>query len=277
MPISCKAGGMEGPMSSSIYAREPLFRFPNGRTLGRNLIDQRLYDALAAELQASLAREDKLRDEKSDLLQRQAMLTKEFEHRITNGLQLIASLLSVQSRLMPTSEARIQLSIAARRVVALGIVHHRLHRLDQPATAQPATAQPATVEFKEFLIGLCDNLSDLLFQNRTDHAIVVEGTKLELASPLASALGLITNELITNSVKYAGGDITVRLKASAPATYALSVLDDGPGLPAGCEPATSKGLGMKLVLWLVKQIGGDLRIIARDDGHRACFTVTFRP
>jgi two-component sensor histidine kinase len=266
-----QAGSMEGPMSSSIYAREPLFRFPNGRTLGRNLIDQRLYDALAAELQASLAREDKLRDEKSALLQRQAMLAEEFEHRITNGLQLIASLLSVQSRLMPTPEARIQLSIAARRVVALGTVHHRLHRLDQPATAQSAT-----VEFKEFLIGLCDNLSDLLFQNRTDHAIVVEGTKVEMPSALASALGLITNELITNSVKYAGGDITVRLEESAPAAYALSVLDDGPGLPAGCEPAKSKGLGMKLVLWLVKQIGGDLQIIPRDDDHRACFTVTFR-
>ena len=186
-----QAGSMEGPMSSSIYAREPLFRFPNGRTLGRNLIDQRLYDALAAELQASLAREDKLRDEKSALLQRQAMLAEEFEHRITNGLQLIASLLSVQSRLMPTPDARIQLSIAARRVVALGTVHHRLHRLDQQAN----------VEFKEFLIGLCDNLSDLLFQNRTDHAIGVEGTKVEMPSALASALGLITNELITNSVK----------------------------------------------------------------------------
>jgi two-component system, sensor histidine kinase PdtaS len=172
----------------------------------------------------------------------------------------------VQSRLMPTPDARIQLSIAARRVVALGTVHHRLHRLDQQAN----------VEFKEFLIGLCDNLSDLLFQNRTDHAIVVEGTKVEMPSALASALGLITNELITNSVKYAGGDITVRLEESAPAAYALSVLDDGPGLPAGCEPAKSKGLGMKLVLWLVKQIGGDLQIIPRDDDHRACFTVTFR-
>lgn len=252
-------------MSSSISGREPLFRFPKWQTVKRNLIDRRQYDALAAELQASLAREEALRDEKTNLLQRQGMLAQEFEHRVTNGLQLIASLLSLQSRTIKTPEAAIALSIAARRVVALGAVHHRLHLLDQPAS----------VEFKEFLTGLCEDLSGLLFQNRTDHTIVVEGMKVEMPSSFASALGLITNELITNSVKHASGDITVRLQKSAPATCSLSVLDDGPGLPAGFEAAKSKGLGMKLVLWLAKQIDGDLQIIPRDDGHRACFTVTF--
>jgi two-component system, sensor histidine kinase PdtaS len=257
---------VEGPMSNSISAREPRpSRFPKWLTVERNSIDQRQYDSLAAKLQASLAREDALRDEKRDLLQRQAMLAQEFEHRVTNGLQLIASLLSLQSRSMTTLEARTQLTIAARRVVALGTVHHRLHLLDQPAN----------VELKDFLIGLCDNLSDLLFENRTNHAIVVEGPKVEIPSSLASALGLITNELITNCVKHTNGDITVRLEKSGSATYSLSVLDDGPGLPSGFAADKSKGLGMKLVLWLVKQIGGDLQINPPHDGHRASFIVTF--
>jgi two-component system, sensor histidine kinase PdtaS len=254
-------------MSSSISAREPVFRFPKWLTVERNLIDRRQYDALVGELQASLAREDALRDEKTNLLQQQEMLAQEFEHRVINGLQLIASVLSVQSRTMATQEARTQLSVAARRVVALGIVHHRL-RLPN---------QPTNVEFKEFLFGLCGDLSGLLFQNQTDHAIVVEGTKVEIPSSLASPLGLIANELITNSVKHASGDITVRIEKSATATYSLSVLDDGPGLSAGFEADKSKGLGMKLVLWLVKQIGGDLQIISRDGDHRACFIVTFCP
>jgi two-component system, sensor histidine kinase PdtaS len=253
--------------SSSVSAREPSFQFPNWQTVERNIIDRRQYDALVAELQASLAREDALRGEKSDLLQRQGMLDQEFEHRIINGLQLIASLLSVQSRTVATLEARAQLNIAARRVIALGTVHHRLRPLDQPAQ----------VEFKEFLVGLCADLSGLLFQNRADHAIVVEGTKVEIPASLASPLGRIANELITNSVKHASGDITVRLEKSAPATYSLSVLDDGPGLPAGFEAAKSEGLGMKLVLWLVKQVGGDLQIIPRHGDHRACFTVAFCP
>jgi two-component system, sensor histidine kinase PdtaS len=253
-------------MSSSISSQQPVFQFPRSQTVKRDTIDRRRYDALAAELQASLAQEDVWRKEKRDLLRRHVMLAQEFEHRITNGLQLIASLLSLQSRTIPTlEEACIQLRIAARRVVALGTVNHRLHLSDLPAN----------VEFTEFLVGLCDDLSDLLSQNKTDHAIVVQGTRVEIPSWLAHTLGLITNELITNSVKHANGGITVRVENTAPATYSLSVLDDGPGLPAGVVTGQSKGLGMKVVLWLVKQIDGDLEIIPRANGRRACVTVKF--
>jgi two-component system, sensor histidine kinase PdtaS len=253
-------------MSSLSSAREPAFQFRGSQAVGRDTTDQRRSDALTVELRASLAREDALRAEKRDLTQRQVMLAKEFEHRITNGLQLIASLLSSQSRTMPTPEARIQLSIAAHRVVALGTVHHRLHLLDQPAN----------MDLKEFLVGLCDDLSSLLLQNRHDQAIVVEGPKAEIPSSLAGTLGLIINELITNSVKHAKGNITVRLEKRRDA-YSLSVLEDGPGLPAGGDAANGKGFGMKLVLWLVGQIGGDLQINPRHDGDRACVTVTFCP
>jgi len=252
-------------MSNSIPAQEPLFQFPSSQMAERNAVDQRQYDILMAELQASLAREDALRKERSDLWQRQVMLAREFEHRITNGLQLIASVLSLQSRSLTTAEGRIQLGIAARRIVALGSVHHRLHPLDQPAN----------VEFKQFLIGLCHDLSGLLLANRTDHGIVVEGVKVEMPSSLASPLGLIATELITNSVKHANGKITVRIERTASATYSLSVLDDGPGLPVGVEATKSKGLGMKLVRWLLGQIGGDLKIIPRANGSSARVTVIF--
>ena len=243
-------------MSDSIVAREAVFRFPVSQRVACDAIDRWRYEALAAELRAS-----------RELLQRQVMLAREFEHRVVNGLQLIANLLSAQSRTMPTPEARNQLSIAARRVVALGTVHNRLGLLDQPAN----------MDLKEFLIGLCDDLSSLLLQGRYHHAIVVEGAKAEIPSSLAGALGLITNELITNSVKHTNGDITVRLEKSAPAAYSLSVLDDGPGLAAAGEAGESKGFGMKIVLWLVEQIGGELQTNPRHDGHRACVTVTFCP
>ena len=248
-------------MSNSIFAREPIFRFPQWRTVECG----KRYDALASELQASLARENALQDEKRDLSQRQVILAQELEHRITNGLQLIASSLVLQSRAVTTPEASIQLGIAARRVDALGSVHHRLHLLNRPAK----------VDFKQYLIGLCDDLSVLLLKSRADHTIVVEGTTFEIPSSLASPLGLIATELITNSVKHANGTVTVRVEKTAFDTYSMSVLDDGPGLPAGFEAAKSKGLGMKLILRFVEQIGGDLQIIPRDDGHRACFTVSF--
>ena len=116
----------------------------------------------------------------------------------------------------------------------------------------------------------------MLFQERAAQAIVVEGVHASVPTALASNLGFILNELITNSVKYASGDITVRIEKAAPAGYLLSVLDNGPGVPAAFEPAESKGLGMKLVMSLVTQIGGELQIGCGDSGRGARFTVAFR-
>ena len=84
---------------------------------------------LTAELNNALKRELVLLRERSDLLQRQATLAQEFEHRLINSLQLIASLLSLQSRSATTPEATAQLTIAAGRVAALGRLHRRLHVL----------------------------------------------------------------------------------------------------------------------------------------------------
>jgi len=220
---------------------------------------------LTADLQAALAREQALLREKHDLMLRQAMLTQEFEHRLVNGLQLIVSLLSLQSRAAPTPEASSQLLIAAGRVAALGRVHRRLHLLDHQDH----------VEFGRYLQTLCDDLSGLLSREGTGHAIVIEAANAEIPTVLAIPLGFLVNELITNSAKHANGHIVVRFEATAPAQYSLSVSDDGPGLPAGFLPANSKGLGMKIMLALTKQIGGTLHISSNDNGRGARFTVTF--
>jgi two-component system, sensor histidine kinase PdtaS len=116
--------------------------------------DSQNHASLTAELHAALVREQVLLQEKHQLSQRQVMLEQEFEHRLINGLQLIVSLLSLQSRTAPTPEAADQLNVAARRVSALGRVHHRLHLLDHEDR----------VEFKEYLHNLCADLSGLLFQ-----------------------------------------------------------------------------------------------------------------
>lgn len=219
----------------------------------------------ATELQAARAREAALRREMADLAQRQAMLVQEFEHRLINGLQVISSLLSLQSRAAKTTEAADQLTIAATRVAALGRVHRRLHLLDHQDH----------VEFKRYLEHLCEDLSRLLCEESGDCTIRVEGANAEIPTVFAIPLGFIANELITNSVKYARGDITVRFETTAPGCHSLSVSDDGPGLPAGFDPGGSKGLGMKIVRALVKQIGGALHISTGDDGRGARFTVAF--
>ncbi|MEX2127786.1 MAG: sensor histidine kinase [Xanthobacteraceae bacterium] len=249
----------------SITTQESGFQFPARSASGRDRRGQKRLDALTAELQAAHAREEVLLREKHDLSQRQVMLAHEFEHRLINSLQLIASLLSLQSRTATTLEAFDQLTTAARRVAALGRVHRTLHLLDHQDH----------VEFKQYLQQLCEDLSGLLFHERASPAIVVESADVEIPTVFAIPLGFIVNELITNSAKYARGNIIVRFETTAPGNHSLSVLDDGPGLPAGFGPANGKGLGMKIVLSLVKQIGGELQFMPGDNGRGVRFSVTF--
>jgi two-component system, sensor histidine kinase PdtaS len=250
-------------MSDSISTGEQLFHLPRWRVLDRSPREQRQRSALANELHAALAREEVLLRDKQELLQRQDMMAQEFEHRLVNSLQLIVSLLSLQSR-GANPEAAVQLAAAARRVAALGRVHRRLHLLDHQEK----------VEFKQYLQHLCEDLSDLLMGAGADYTILVEGAKIEIPTLFSIPLGFIVNELITNSAKYAGGNIGLHLTTS-PSGHSLSVSDEGPGLPAGFDPTKSKGLGMKIVLALVKQIGGELNIAAGENGRGSRFTITF--
>lgn len=253
-------------MSIPSGATESKFQRSNGRVVWRNTRRLKHHTTTMAELKAALVREEELLRDKSDLLQRQDLLAQEFEHRLVNSLQLIVSLLSLQSRAATTVEAAAQLTIAANRVAAFGRVHRRLHLLDHQNS----------VEFKEYLQDLCDDLSGLLFQEVTGRAVVVTGADVKLPTALGIPLGFIVNELITNSVKYAKGNITVRIETSVTA-HSLSVADDGPGLPAEFDLANSSGLGMKIVQSLVKQIDGTLQFAPGDGGRGTRFTVAFAP
>ena len=244
-----------------------LFAFPWQRVVDRTPREQTNFDGLIAELNAARAREAALLLEKADLLQRQNLLAQEFEHRLVNGTQIIVSLLSLQSR-SASPEAALQLTAAARRVASFGRVHSRLHLLDHQES----------VEFKQYLQQLCTDLSGLLFEGEASCTITVDAAETDIPTVFAIPLGFIVNELITNSAKYARSNIIVRLEASASSgRLSLSVLDDGPGLPEGFDPARSKGLGMKIVATLVKQIGATFESTPGEGGHGTCVTVTFDP
>ena len=253
-------------MSDSIYVQGTVLRFPGGRTVERDARRQTQYDAITSELQAARAREKVWLREKSDLLQRHDTLAQEFEHRLANSLQIIVSVLSLQSR-TASPEAAAQLTVAASRVASFARVHRRLHVLDHQAS----------VEFKQYLQQLCEDLSGLLLEGETDCTIIIEAAEIDIPTGFAIPLAFIVNELITNSAKYAKSNITVRLETTPIIGHSLSVSDDGPGLPEGFDPARSKGLGMKIIAALVKQIGGALHIAPGDEGHGTRFTIKFRP
>ena len=184
----------------SVSAQEILFQLPWERAAEPVRRAWR-YNALTAELYAARAREEAWRREKSELLQRHDMLAQECEHRLANSLQIIVSLLSLQSR-AANPDAAAQLNIAARRIASFGRVHRTLHLLDHQDS----------VEFKQYLQHLCEDLSGLLFQEETGRNIVVEAATIDLPTAVAVPLGFIVNELITNSAKYARSNITVRLE-----------------------------------------------------------------
>ncbi len=193
------------------------------------------------------------------------MLRKESDHRLLNGLQMVVSLLSLQSRAAATPDVALQLSIAARRVATIERVHRRLHFNDGTHT----------VAFGKYLEDFCRDFSGMMTSEEDpEQAITVQSVEVSLPTATAIPLGFIVNELITNAAKYGEGRIAVSLNLYSEG-YVLAVSNAGPALPEGFDPAMSKGLGMRIVRSFVDQIGGHL-LFGRGEGNRgALFAVHF--
>ncbi len=214
----------------------------------------------------ALAQEETLLRQKDELIRQQEILSKESDHRLLNDLQMIVSLLSLQSRASANPEVASQLAAASDRVATIGRIHRRLHSLDGVQT----------FALKQYLKDLCRDFSMMLSsEGRPERAIIVEGIEIELPAVTAIPLGFIANELITNAAKYGTGGITISLELNPGKGYALSVANDGPGLPEGFDPAAGKGLGMRIIRSLVERIGGELRIGRGDKSQGPRFTVLF--
>ncbi len=147
----------------------------------------------------------------------------------------------------------------------LARVHQHLHALDQVES----------VEFKQYLEKLCCDLSEMTSNEGLGRVFQIEGTELNIPTVTAIPLGFIANELITNSIKYGKGKISVRLQSKGGSLNALSISDEGPGLPEDFNPAAAKGIGMKPVLALVRQISGELQISRGENDQGTRFTVLF--
>ena len=218
-----------------------------------------------AQLREALAREQVLLDQKDELIRHKDLMSCESDHRLMNGLQMVASLLSLQSREAQSSKAAEQLKVAANRVATIGNVHRRLHALDHVGS----------VQLTQYLENLCQDLNGILPGKGAEHDLAVEGIALEVPTSIGIPLGFIVSELVTNSAKYANGKITVSLDVKPGKGYELSVSDDGPGFPEGFDPKKSKGLGMKIVSSLVNQIDGQSFFGRNHLGRGARFTVLF--
>jgi two-component sensor histidine kinase len=218
-----------------------------------------------SEFRSEIAREKCLLREKDARIHQQEILRLECDHRLLNNLQMVVSLLSLQSRTEANAEAASHLSTAANRVATIARIHRHLHSMDGLQS----------MSLKRYLDELCRDYSQMLISaDRRAQAIVVEGTEMNVPTEVGFPLGLIVNELLTNAIKYGKGPISVTLEPQA-GRAALSVCNHGSALPDDFDPAASKGLGMSLISSLVEQIGGELRVDRGEDNQGTRFTVLF--
>ncbi len=235
------------------------------RTIARYERELIRHRRMEIALRQALAREEVLLSQKDELIQQEAVLSQESDHRLLNGIQMIVSLLSLQGRNSNNAEVASQLAAAADRIATIGRIHRRLHSLDGAQT----------FALKPYLEDLSRDFSMMLSSERPQRVIVVEGIEIELPAVTAIPLGFIANELITNAAKYGTGRITISLASNPAKGYALSVANDGPALPEGFDPAAGKGLGMRIIRSLVERICGELRIARCDQNQGPRFTVLF--
>lgn len=189
----------------------------------------------------------------TELNEQKAFLIKEVHHRVKNNLQVISSLLQFQSRSINNTDVKAALLDSQSRVESMGLIHKKLYRGDHLAA----------IEMKGYLSNLADTLIDA-YSDEEDVDIIVDMDTFELDVDYAIPLGLIANELVTNSLKYAfpndrKGAIKIQLTRQDD-DLILSVADDGVGKSAAASPQdTGGGFGSELVDMLTLQLKGKLQ------------------
>jgi two-component sensor histidine kinase len=188
---------------------------------------------------------------------RQAGLFDELNHRVSNNLTLVSSILRMKARAADHEIVRDQLLRADARVQSIAQVHKALYR----------GGRKDDVKFDDYINDLCDGLREALI-NDDRIAIKVEAASILVPVDSAIPLGMVVNELVTNAIKYAfpypdRGLVSVKLTRRDDGLL-LSVGDDGCGLSDEAESQSGR-LGMKLVKSLVAQVQGDL-VIRRSPG-----------
>ena len=196
--------------------------------------------------------------------QRQSLMLEELGHRTKNDLMMISSVLTLQANSQSEPAAKAALRSAVARVGVIAQAQERL-RGDKDG---------GTVELSGYLESLCRGLGDMLRDVRPI-AVIVTAQRVEVSSSDAVSIGLIVNELLTNSFKYAfpdgkGGTVTVTLSRSGDAIE-IAVNDDG----VGCPPNPSSGTGSRLVRLLAAQMKADVTRDALDG--RGCRVIVKVP
>ncbi|MBC5992895.1 ligand-binding sensor domain-containing protein [Pontibacter cellulosilyticus] len=180
------------------------------------------------------------------------MLLQEIHHRVKNNLQIVISMLNLQSRYVQDPQATDVMRALKSRVRSMAILHERLYRHDDLGA----------IDLDDYFRGICESLYEA-------YGITEEQVHLDLSVPsikvdidTAITLGLIVNELVSNSLKYAftdrnqQGQLRIVLKQDHNGRFTLTVSDNGRGLPVDFEQKMKNSFGLQLVSSLSKKVNG---------------------
>ena len=201
-------------------------------------------------------------------LQEKEILLKEIHHRVKNNMQVIISILNLQASVANDKKIVSILNDSQSRIRAMSLVHEALYQ----------TKNFANINLTEYLTNLCENIFTLFISPEKQLKYSIDTGKYTIAIDTTISLGLITNELITNSFKYAFTEdreclVKILLKKFDDENLILSISDNGNGLPENFNFKNSQTLGIQLVSLLTEQIKGKLEFTSSTLG--TTFSIIF--
>jgi two-component sensor histidine kinase len=228
--------------------------------------DEEAIRRMNESLKAEIAERAKVEEKLEASLGEKELLLKEIHHRVKNNLQIISSLLSLQTAGTTREDAARSLQDSQNRIRSMALIHEKLYR----------SADFVSIDFREYAESLIAHLSRSYIVNpgvRINTGIADVSLDIDTAIPC----GLIINELITNSLKYAfpggaGGEIRVSMTGEAD-HYTLTVGDNGVGLPPETDIRNTPSLGLQLVISLTEQLNGQIELL---EGEGTTYRITFK-
>jgi two-component sensor histidine kinase len=209
-------------------------------------------------------------------LKEKELLLKEVHHRVKNNLQIVKSLISIQSRYIKDKELLKFCNESQDRIQSVALIHELLYHGNNIAQ----------INFSEYIYKLTNNLLSSMGVLPGKHSILIDNSNVNMSIDIAIPCGLIINELFTNTIKHAfpggkKGDIYIKLVQHEsknnidPGNYELIIKDNGIGLPEGFEMDSNiTTLGMRIVYSLIRQLNGKVEI---NNSNGAEFKITFPP
>jgi two-component sensor histidine kinase len=208
-----------------------------------------------------------LEREKDELLRQKDILLEELQHRVTNSLQIIASIILMKARSVQSEETRFHLQDAHKRVMSIAAVQKQLH----------ASGTGGSIEVGPYLSRLCESLAISMIGDIRPISLKVIGEGGSATSRQAESLGLIVTELVMNALKHAfpdekvHGQINVAYEV-ADTNWKLSVADDGIGKPEGVFAQGKLGLGTGIIKALSHQLNAQVETVSGPGGTTVSIT-----